>query len=93
MRGWGGKVQYYIPEFAPTEHSFAVFLHSFVASLLHVAHQLPGYKIIIVFTFSFQLLYCPNKQVYYNEKVSAWCKNFIDGSPAAKCSAPVKIFC
>ena len=34
-----------IPEFAPTEHSFAVFLHSFVASLFHVAHQLSGYKV------------------------------------------------
>ncbi len=27
-----------IPEFAPTEHSFAVLLHSFLAFLLHVAH-------------------------------------------------------
>ena len=30
-----------IPEFAPAEHSFAVFLDSLVVSLLHVAHQPP----------------------------------------------------
>ena len=30
-----------IPEFAPTEHSFAGFHHSFVVPLVHVAHQLP----------------------------------------------------
>ena len=38
-RGGGGALR--IPEFAPTEHPFAVFLHSFVVALLRVAHQLP----------------------------------------------------
>ena len=30
-----------IPEFAPIEHSFAGFRHSFVVPLVHVARQLP----------------------------------------------------
>ncbi len=61
-KDWGlGRRVNSIPEFGPTEHSF-------VASLLHVAHQLPAYTCTCVTVLS-----CMHLPTTYTKKAGLLC--------------------